>query len=837
MASLTNYDGSETRGKAIIDPGPSVSQKGPGFLGGLLDLANQGINAVGPYQEKQRIKEQRTAQNEATRLGIATLKTTNMSEVEIMSGVETLGKARDAVRQGRLPQASVDLRLEQTLDALTTKYPDQVDAIYDVFQQRGWDHYLFRAARQENQSANNEFAEKEAGQKAAYERAVRAGVAKDTDYDWSVAQGMQLLAADEQAAQAKALFEANKAATEFRWAGEDQAIQRNAESRAATGFDQGQQSRMVRSATQTYLSVALGQPLSQISTLLAAAGNDPNKLKELEQLTPQIGAYFNSLRASMSNQVLKMGGTNEDLKAIEDQITAAEQAAGKLFTGDLSAMQRNQRALQTLQTEYKLNIAEALPAWNMLTDVLGQETVKEWLLDPQSSISPDFKEAIQKELSGLRVPGQQDSAAARINNVVNLLKGRAEFRDMNPQESVDAMVWARNAIKGNEKAILGGKTDTETLLSWNVPYSKVLTAVPDFITPNQSDLTPILNATNLVASQSARRAMDAMIKDPNLKEEGEAVMQASRRTSAFLLHSVNTDYRAEDGIQYIAFDDVTGRFIVKADRKAYNKFARGVAGGQYLQEEQYIPGVEQYIPAKRVIPSYDEFTRFRPNSPMGQRISALNANLDHLMATQKYDEEIPAGATQLSIRKWYALGQPLKNIKGEEIETGDIQFTKSVQAFSNRLRQGPGELATNPATAISLNPISLPAEAKSAIYAAAEKYNVNPAILEAVAYQESRGNHLKKGRIHTSKAGALGLMQLMPGTAQDLQVDPYDIRQNAEGGAKYLNQMLRRFGGNIELALAAYNAGPGAVEKYGNKVPPYEETQDYVKKIIKSLGG
>ena len=111
---------------------------------------------------------------------------------------------------------------------------------------------------------------------------------------------------------------------------------------------------------------------------------------------------------------------------------------------------------------------------------------------------------------------------------------------------------------------------------------------------------------------------------------------------------------------------------------------------------------------------------------------------------------------------------------------------------------------------------------------AAAKYSLPPELIKAVIRAESNFDAQA-----VSTAGAQGLMQLMPATAEELGVqDPFDIDQNVDGGSRYLREMLDRFNGDVKLALAAYNAGPGTVEKYDGDVP-YRETRNYVERVMR----
>lgn len=123
---------------------------------------------------------------------------------------------------------------------------------------------------------------------------------------------------------------------------------------------------------------------------------------------------------------------------------------------------------------------------------------------------------------------------------------------------------------------------------------------------------------------------------------------------------------------------------------------------------------------------------------------------------------------------------------------------------------------------------SVPADSAyiDSIREAAGKYGVDPKLVSAVAEIESGFS-----QDAISATGAVGVMQLMPETAASLGVDPYDAKQNIDGGAQYLKQMLDDFGGDVRKAVAAYNAGPEAVREYGG-VPPYSETQQYVASVL-----
>lgn len=208
-------------------------------------------------------------------------------------------------------------------------------------------------------------------------------------------------------------------------------------------------------------------------------------------------------------------------------------------------------------------------------------------------------------------------------------------------------------------------------------------------------------------------------------------------------------------------------------------------------------------------------------------VTGINAIMGRINAIQQRIDAIDAFSTNLSKRITPALngkekGAGFQSVLDEAVKRQDLkaQQREDRSRMDNRplaqAGKAPGELLP-PAAANGYAPI---------INAAAQRNGVDPGLVNAVAAVESGYNQNA-----VSPAGAVGIMQLMPETAASLGVNPYDAASNIEGGARFLGSQLRQYNGDVAKALAAYNAGPGAVDQYGG-IPPYGETRNYIQRVM-----
>lgn len=193
----------------------------------------------------------------------------------------------------------------------------------------------------------------------------------------------------------------------------------------------------------------------------------------------------------------------------------------------------------------------------------------------------------------------------------------------------------------------------------------------------------------------------------------------------------------------------------------------------------------------------------------------------------------------------------------ERAKSGALK-SLAAQIYRSMIRQEAAAFLNTPADAAATDPIPMPVKqapsplpipAEASKIHAVPAMRLSPAVLHQLSENAGRKHGLPASLIRSviqtesagdstavSSAGAKGLMQLMDGTAKDLGVrDSFDPEANVDGGARYLKQLLRRFDGDITKTLAGYNAGPGAVEKHGG-IPPYQETQNYVRTVLKRMG-
>lgn len=210
-------------------------------------------------------------------------------------------------------------------------------------------------------------------------------------------------------------------------------------------------------------------------------------------------------------------------------------------------------------------------------------------------------------------------------------------------------------------------------------------------------------------------------------------------------------------------------------------------------------------------------------------------------------QNLISGGGQQAAEQRLSQIQNYVNSQTPKVQGVEPQKTSDVRPFQEVLQSSAksnfGSLLRNPASmSVQAQQATQPnlrdytinsrPQLMSMISRIAKKHGVDEKLVNAVIKQESGFNPKAK-----SHCGAMGLMQLMPATAKGLGVtDAYNPVQNVEGGVKYLKNLLTKYNGNVILALAAYNAGSGAVDKYDG-VPPYPETQNYVKKILANFLG
>ncbi len=194
------------------------------------------------------------------------------------------------------------------------------------------------------------------------------------------------------------------------------------------------------------------------------------------------------------------------------------------------------------------------------------------------------------------------------------------------------------------------------------------------------------------------------------------------------------------------------------------------------------------------------------------------------------EQVILSSGFRIRAERHEATGDVVKIFTGQgviELNAASVAFFEAEDPAPVQ-RPAPVTPPASPSAPQRPAPASATANPKELLKQAAERYGLPPEFLQSVARTESA---FRLDAV--SPKGAIGLMQLMPGTAASLSANPYDPEQNIDAGARHLRDLLLQYEGSTHKALAAYNAGQGAVQRYGG-VPPYSETRNYVEKVLEN---
>lgn len=720
-------------------------------------------------------------------------------------------KVRKALVQGRVSQTVVDLQTRSIIDKYLAKNPDKEYELATALKQLGVDDPLVRSIKVFEDAAAQDKTLRDETKKKYVGIAADAGLTVtgpdgQVDLDRSATIGQTL---------AQKQYEVKLAQEALDMAVKQSGINSAAATDAKANLENAQLDAAYKTVDQGSNGIIMS--LSNM-TRAASMSNDPKQLNHLLQVS--IPAARQSLQALRSRITQEFGpNTPKSVRdAAYELIDKKIKDVEDLVSGDASAVKTKMAALDNLKTQLGLNNQEAFPVFSNLVGIFGQANLLEMISGGNlaSLVPPDQMSSLRREVStGLTTSGSR-SATTTLSNLALVLGGDRKLEDLTPGEQRNAIPGLMGQSRDAARTITtngGGPQTWETFIrsTAGVTNAVVASALPSTMT-HQSFKNAFAGVVGGADSRNRPLVAAAIIdlsKRPGYDDEARALANASTIAGMKLLNTRDRLIKeaSKGGLYNITFDPKNGTYSVVTDTKKLDAAMKRPIG--------MVMGSQ----ASSDVPSPKE----------AQELAGwLNGLLTHMSSLTSVSPEFDgAKVTPLEAKVYFITGKAPKGMiaKGEEQASARQQFEAASVQLDRAIAESTTMNLQERDEAIKASGRRAPADVRSIIESAATKNGIDPDLMEALAYQESRFNPNA-----VSPKGARGLAQLMPGTAGDLKVDINNPEQNVEGGARYLATQLKRFG-SIELALAAYNAGPEAVAKYKG-IPPFKETQNYVKTVM-----
>lgn len=697
MASLTDQIGSTNSGREIINPGPA----NPSFIGALAGAARQvvpGLAQVGEERAQKRagdaldqsaqiIRDRLVGRTEAALAPPqVAAEFVQSGPVAISSELEGSGLPSDAVsvaadlrraqaaaNQGRVSRAAVDMRVNQSVDELFAKFPDQRAEISQFMLSQGFNHYMYRAEIEDRARVEAEASAALNADVAPATYAQQNGLATpDMSLPQQAAIGREAMA---RKARADALEARATAAREDRRLSNEE-----------RDFEQKQVGAETISVLTEEINASVDPVLRQSEALLSAAGTDAERQQLLGGTKIQLQAYLGGQRRAAIARIAAVGGADvsTNIASINTMFDNYEQSMEALYT---ESFQANTRSLRNMQSWLGINAQQAAPAYSRLVALLGSNQAANAVFDsPDGSLpfTPEAQTALTNEFRNFDPTTERGTLT--MARLVGFLRGEVGFKDLQANEAATYISANGRALNANQQQVLEG--NEAAVRPWATNYANVAEAAVE-LAPTTAAPASLRRAVDQIEGPGATRALSVLnTQDPTY---GRAIAQASRSGATNLMIVARTQLQrlTQDSpytLQWNGSSTQGGAYELRFTRQDYDRWVARQGASTEGATGEYPSG----NPAVR---TYEQMRTQIPQN-LSDLVYTTNKALNHLTATSGYTDELPSGLTNRQVRNYYATGALPAGVTRPESggPTGDVAFERQVQEFEASLK---GQIGVN----------------------------------------------------------------------------------------------------------------------------------------------